>query len=107
MKEVSYASSVGSLMCIMVYIRPDIMQAVGTVSKFLANSRKELWGAVKWIMRYLRGTTNASLYFSVGSQELVCYNDASWAGDIVTRRSTSGLLVTFVRGGYILIFETT
>ena len=32
MSEVSHASAVGSLMCAMVYTRPDIAQAVGVVS---------------------------------------------------------------------------
>ncbi|XP_072067879.1 retrovirus-related Pol polyprotein from transposon TNT 1-94 [Arachis hypogaea] len=41
MDEIPYASAVGSLMYAMVYTRPDIAHAVGTVSRFLSNPGKE------------------------------------------------------------------
>jgi hypothetical protein len=56
MKKVPYASAVGSLMHAMVCTRPDIAHAVGLVSRFLSNPGKEHWAAVKWILKYLRGT---------------------------------------------------
>ena len=37
MSRVPYASVVGSLMYAMVYTRPDIAQAVGVLSQFMAN----------------------------------------------------------------------
>jgi len=40
----------------------------------------------------------AGLCFDTGSHELMCYIDDDWAQDIDTMRSTSGYLVTFVRG---------
>ena len=54
----------------------------------------------KSIGRYLRRMTKVSMYFGVGSYELVCYND--WAGDIDTQRFTSGYLVNFYRESCIL-----
>ena len=42
--------------------------------------------------------SKASLYFNAGSYELVCNSDADWDGDINTRRSISGHLVTFAWG---------
>ena len=47
MKEVRYASAVGSLMYAMVCIRPDIALAVDAVSQFLSNQDKDHWIAVK------------------------------------------------------------
>ena len=41
MSKVPYASAVGSLMYAMVCTRPDIAHAVGVVSQFLTNRRKE------------------------------------------------------------------
>jgi hypothetical protein len=32
---------------------------VGVVSRYMNNPGKEHWEAVKWILRYLRGTTHA------------------------------------------------
>eukprot|EP00253_Pinus_taeda_P034959 PITA_34959 len=57
MSKVPYASAVGSLMYAMVCTRPDIAHAVGVVSGYMNNPGKEHWMAVKWILRYLKGTT--------------------------------------------------
>ena len=61
MALVPYASAVGSLMYAMVCTRPDIAHAVGVVSRYMANPGKEHWEAVKWLLRYLRGTSSTSL----------------------------------------------
>ena len=57
MKKVPYASAIGSIMYAMVCTRPDIAQAVGVVSRFMDDPSKQHWEAVKWILRYLKGTT--------------------------------------------------
>ena len=46
--------------------RPDIAQAVGAVSRYMDNPGKLHWEAVKWILRYLRGTTGKALCFKGG-----------------------------------------
>ena len=56
MMKVPYTSAVGILMYAMVCNRPDIGYAVGVVSRFMSNPGKEHWNAVKWILRYLKGT---------------------------------------------------
>ena len=58
MSKVPYPSAFGSLMYAMVCARPNIAHAVGVVSRYMNNPRKEHWMVVKWILRYLRGTTN-------------------------------------------------
>jgi hypothetical protein len=63
MPRVPYSSKVGSLMYEMVCTRPDIAHAVGVVSIYMNNPSKEHWEVVKWILRYLRGTTNHALCF--------------------------------------------
>jgi hypothetical protein len=63
MSRVPYSSVVGSLMYAMVCTRPDIAHAVGVVSRYMNNPGKEHWEAVKWILRYLRGTANHALCF--------------------------------------------
>ena len=47
----------------MVCTRPDIAHAVGVVSRFLSNPGKEHWEAVKWILRYLKGTSKMCLCY--------------------------------------------
>lgn len=98
MLKVPYASTVGSLMYAMVCTRPDIAHAVGVVSRFLSNPGKEHWAAVKWILRYLRGTSKVCLYFGDGKPMLDGFTDSDMAGDIDSRKSTSGYLMTFAGG---------
>ncbi|QHO56103.1 Retrovirus-related Pol polyprotein [Arachis hypogaea] len=49
-------------------------------------------------MRYLKGTTNLSLSFGGEKHLLVGFTDADMAGDIDSRKSTSGYLVKFAGG---------
>ena len=98
MRRVLYASAVGSLMYAMVYTRPDIAYAVGVVSRFLSNPGRQHWEAVKWIMRYLRGTSKLKLTFGSGKPVLIGYTDSDMARDVDNRKSTSGYLMTFSGG---------
>ena len=98
MKKIPYSSVVGSLMYAMICTRPDIAYAVGVVSRFLANPGNEHWVAVKWILRYLRGTSKRCLCFGRGKPVLEGYTNADLAGDIDSRKSTSGYLTTFAGG---------
>ena len=98
MQKVPYASAVGSLMYAMVCTRPDIAYAVGVTSRFLANPGKEHWAAVKWIFKYLRGSSKVCLSFGGGPPALTGYTDADMARDIDTRKSTSGYVLTFAGG---------
>ena len=98
MERVPYASAVGSLMYAMVCTRPDLAHAVGSVCRFLSNPGREHWNAVKCIMRYLRGTSSLKLCFGNEKLFLVGYTDSDMAGDVDSRRSTSGYLITFGGG---------
>ena len=94
MSKVPYASAVGSLMYAMVYTRPDIAHAVGVARKYMKNLGKEHWMVVKWILRYLRGTTIQALCFGGSNITLQGYVDADMAGDRDNRRSTIGYVFT-------------
>ena len=63
MARVPYASAVGSLMYAMVCMRPNISQTVSMVSRYMHNSGKNHWLAVKWILRYLYDIVNVRLLF--------------------------------------------
>ena len=102
MVKVLYSSVVGSLMYAMVCTRPDISHAVGVVSKFLKNPTKEHWEAVKWILRYRRGSSDECLCFGASNPILKGYKDFDMAGDLDNRKSTTGYLFTFFRGSYIM-----
>ena len=89
MTLVPYASAVGSLMYVMVCTRPGIAHAVGVVSRYMANPGKEHWDAVKWLLRYLRGTSSTSLCFGKGKMTLQGFVDADLGGDVDSSKSTS------------------
>ncbi|RVX19049.1 Retrovirus-related Pol polyprotein from transposon TNT 1-94 [Vitis vinifera] len=98
MRIVPYVSAVGSLMYVMVCTRLDIAYVVGVVSRFLSNLGRLHWEAVKWIMRYLRGTSKLKLTFGSGKPVLVSYIDSDMIRDIDNRRFTSGYWMTFSGG---------
>ena len=79
MALVPYASAVGSLMYAMVCTRRDIAHAVGVVSRYTANPGKENWEAVKWLLRYMRGTSSTSLCFGEGKVTLQGFVDVDLA----------------------------
>jgi len=98
MGKIPYASAVGSLMYAMVCTRPDIAHVVSVVSRFMSNPGKEHWNAVKWILRYLRGTSKMSLCYGGEKPLLIGYTDSDMAGDMDSRKSTSGYLINFAGG---------
>ena len=98
MVAIPYSSAVGSLIYAMVCTRLDIAHAIGVVNRFLANLGKEHWEVVKWIFKYLRGSSKLCLSFRKGKPVLEGYTDADMAGDLDGRKSTSSYLFTFVRG---------
>ena len=55
---------------------------------------KEHWMAVKWILRYLRGTTSHALCLGGSSTVLQGYVDSDMAGDKDSKRSTTGYVFT-------------
>ena len=94
MSKVPYASTVGNLMYTMVCTRPNIAHTVGVVSRNMSRPGKQHWEASKWILRYLRGSTDTCLCFTGASLELQGYVDANLAGDIDNRKSTTRFVFT-------------
>ena len=88
----------GSLMYAMVCTMPDIAHAVGVVSRFISNPGKEHWAIVKWILRYLKGTSKTCLCFGTNKPMLVGCTNANMVGDVDSKKFTSGYLITFLGG---------
>ena len=53
---------------------------------------------MKWIIRYLRGSSKLCLTFGDSKPIWEGYLDADWAGDLDGRKSTSGYSFTFAGG---------
>jgi hypothetical protein len=88
-----YNRIVGSLRYL-IHTRPDLTYAVGYVSRFLERPTEEHLQAVKKILRYIAGTLQYGLRYGrrTGTTRLVGYCDSDLAGDIDTRKSTTGAL---------------
>ncbi|GKC59987.1 retrovirus-related pol polyprotein from transposon TNT 1-94 [Tanacetum coccineum] len=80
--KVSCANVGGSVMYLMVFTRPDIAYAVSIVSMYLANPCKN--HAVKWILKYLKGTADVGLVYrrdQVKHVDVDGFVDANYAKD--------------------------
>lgn len=95
-----YAELIGSLMYLSVCTRPDIAQAVGALARYMAQPTTLHWQAAKGVLRYLAGTADFGINFGGAKAGLEAYCDADFAGDIDTRRSTTGY-VYILNGGAI------
>ena len=94
MSKIPCASVIGSLMYAMVCTRPNIEHAMGVISKYISHLGIERWNVVKWILIYLRGTSNKCLHFGGSTTNLQGYVDSYLAGDTDSRQSITGYVFT-------------
>jgi hypothetical protein len=91
-KNIPYASTVGSLLYAQVCTIPNIAMAVGMMGRYQSNSGLEHWKAAKKVMRYLQGTKEDSLACKhTDYLEVVGYSDLDFARCVDSRKSTSGI----------------
>jgi len=90
-----YADLGGSLLYLSTMTRPDIIFAVGVLSRFMSCPEQGDMRAAKGVLRYSHGTVRLGVVYGA-TEPLRGSVDAHWAGDVDSRRSTTGL-------GFILI----
>ena len=88
MKAVPCASVVESLMYVMLCTRLDICFAVGIVSRYQLNPRREYWTTVKNIIKYLERTREYMLVYQENSLVPIEYTDSDFQSDKDSRNST-------------------
>ncbi|GJW08540.1 retrotransposon protein, putative, ty1-copia subclass [Tanacetum coccineum] len=101
MKNVPYASAVGSIMYAVRCTRPDVAFAQNMTSRFQQNPSEPHWTAVKNILKYLRNTKDMFLVYGGNpSTELrvECYCDAGFETDRDDTKSQTGY-VFILNGG--------
>ena len=106
-----YRQSVGQLLWLSL-VRPDLQHAARDLSKHLVAPTQLDRQQLRHCLRYIRGTQHYQLHLRPqpppgihlplppGQQIpllIECYSDSDWAGDINTRQSTSGSLVTLLK----------
>ncbi|WVZ50903.1 hypothetical protein U9M48_002109, partial [Paspalum notatum var. saurae] len=88
----AYRSLVGSLRYL-VNTRPDLAFSVGYVNRFMERPTEEHLAAVKRIIRYILGTVQfGCCYKKRENKRLIGYSDSDQAGDVDTRKSTTGVM---------------
>ena len=94
MLRIPYRELLGSLQYLTLISRPDIYVAVNFHSKFQENPSEENFKGLKRILRYLKGTMDLSLTYNANVEQPVItgYSDASYAEDLIDRKSTSGFV---------------
>jgi hypothetical protein len=100
-------SITGSLVHLSTTVRPDVSFAVGMLCRVNSKPTEESLTAAKHILRYLKSTVHtgityqqSDLFNAKGEVVISGFCDADWAGDTLTRKSTSGY-VLLMGGGPI------
>ena len=98
-----YQGCIGSLMYLIMCMRPDIAFAVGVLSCHVTSPRNVHMLAVKYVFQYLRGTSKYRLVFCANNSidsPPIAYVDSDWAGDRADRKSILGYTI-LLNGGAI------
>lgn len=94
-----YRSLIGSLLYVATITRPDVLFPVSFLAKFSERPLVKHWRAALRVLNYLRTTSQVGLTFKKGGNlSLLAYSDASYAADIVTRRSVLGGILLLAGG---------
>lgn len=95
-----YREVIGSLLYLSTKTRPDISYGVNYCSRYIENYTQENVNDVKHIIKYLNGNRNLGIeYKNDAKPDLIqAYCDSDYAGDIETRRSTTGFVIFFAGG---------
>ena len=97
-----YQSMVGSLMYAAVTTRIDIAFMVNCLAKYMISPTTKHSAAAIRVFKYLAGTTDLGLLFNckhsygtgtITGSGFTSYCDADWAGDTITRKSTTGYIL--------------
>jgi hypothetical protein len=95
-----YQNIVGALLYLSINTRPDISYSVGVLARFSKNPNFRACKAVLRVLVYLRGTPEVGIRYTGDDLKVYAYSDADWAGDLDSRKSTTGYVV-YAAGGPI------
>ncbi|KAL0392811.1 UNVERIFIED_CONTAM: Retrovirus-related Pol polyprotein from transposon TNT 1-94 [Sesamum radiatum] len=99
MKNITYASIIGSLMYAQVFTRPDIAFAVEMLGRYHSNLDLDHWRAIKKVIRYLQGRKNYMLtYRRTENLKVIRYSHSDFAGCVDSRKSTCGYMFMSTNG---------
>jgi len=78
-------------MYVATHTRSDIMYVTSYLSRYLNKPMKQLWTAVKRVLRYLKETKHLSLLYTQKRKECIyAYSDTDWGKESEDRKRMSG-----------------
>lgn len=93
-----FRSLIGCLMYLTA-TRPDILNAVSILSRFMHCASELLLKAAKRVIRYVKGTCGFGVKFTRSKEfKLIGFSDSDWGGSVDDMRSTSGHCFTHGSG---------
>ena len=95
-----YQNVIGALLYLAINTRPDISYSVGVLARHCISPSFKACQAVVRVLMYIRSTAHIGIEYYDRDLDLHAYSDADWAGDLDSRRSTTGYVV-FAAGGPI------
>lgn len=95
-----YREMIGCLLYLSSKTRPDITFSVNYLSRSVENYTLEKINELKHVLKYLKGNIDRGIKFNKNGdlKKLIAYSDADFAGDLETRRSTTGYIIFFAGG---------
>jgi Reverse transcriptase (RNA-dependent DNA polymerase) len=99
MKQIPYASVVGSLMYAQVCTCSNITFVVGMLGRYQTDPGMDHWKAAKKVLHYLQRTKNYMLTFRKSDNlEVIGYSDSDFFGCVDSKKSTSSYIFMLVGG---------
>ncbi|KZV25304.1 retrovirus-related Pol polyprotein from transposon TNT 1-94 [Dorcoceras hygrometricum] len=93
-----FRSLIGCLMYLTA-TRPDILNSVSILSRFMHCAIEEHLKAAKRVLRYVKGTCDFGIKYTRSKEfKLVGFSDSDWGGSIDDMKSTSGYCFTLGSG---------
>jgi hypothetical protein len=92
-RDFPYQSVIGALLYLAIHTRPDLAYVVNYLSRFNHQPTFKACKALIRVLVYLRGSKSKGLLFDGDDLDLTCLSDSDWAGDVDTRKSTSGYVL--------------
>ncbi|XP_052172245.1 secreted RxLR effector protein 161-like [Diospyros lotus] len=96
MENIPYANAIGTVMYSMISTRPDLAYSISLLSRYVSNSGKSHWDALKYMLRYINGSIDIGLCYKkiFDTLDLVGFVDSDFAGDRDSRKSTTTYFFT-------------
>ena len=105
MRQIPYASAIGSIMYAMLCTRPDVLFTLSVTSRFQFNYAEDHWMTTKTILKYLRRTKDLFLVYRNGDLQVNGYTDANFQSDKDDCKSQSGYV--FIMNRVVAVWKSS